>query len=199
MQVSVTFVATISGELADFDADAFAVIVAALVGLPAPSLVNVTATAGSVVATATFTEPSPELAAVSSALLSFASPAAAASALKLEVEATQVSYDPSPVALVVPVPAGGWRQGCMAPAAANYDPLANWHDQGACTFAPRGCMDSTAANFAPGAALPAECLTYTPAPSSGCLAPTALNYNSVVAVHDSTPARLDGPGSMDHD
>ena len=197
-QVSVKFIATISGELADFDADAFAARVAARVGLPAPSLVNVTATAGSVVATATFTEPSPELAAISSALLSFASPAAAASALNVEVEATQVSYDPSPEALVVPVPAGGWRQGCMAPAADSYDPLANWHDQGLCTFAPRGCMNSTAANFAPGATLPAECVTYTPATSSGCLIPTALNYNSAVAVHESAPAWSNGPGSMDH-
>jgi len=197
MQVSVTFVATISGELADFDADAFAARVAARVGLSAPSLVNVTATAGSVVATASFTEPSPELAAVSSALLSFASPAAAASALNVEIEATQVSYDPSPVALVSPVPTGGWRQGCMAPAAVSYDPLANWHDQGACTFAPRGCMDSTASNFAPGATLPAECLTYTPAPSSGCLIPTALNYNSAAAVHDSAACLLSLLGCAD--
>jgi len=158
----VTFVAVLAGELADFDADDFAARIAARVGLSSPSLVNVTATAGSVVAVASFTEPTPELAAVSAALLSFSSPEAASAALNVDVETTQVSYDPSPAELVLPVPAGGWRQGCMAPAAVSYDPLANWHDQGACTFAQRGCMDSTAANFAPGATLNGSCLTYAP-------------------------------------
>ena len=176
-----TFVAVLAGELADFDADDFAARIAARVGLTSPSLVNVTASAGSVVAVASFTEPTLELAAVSAALLSFASPEAASAALNVDVESTQVSYDPSPAELVLPVPAGGWRQGCMAPAAVSYDPLANWHDQGACTFAQRGCMDSTAANFAPGATLNGSCLSYAPAPSSGCLFPTALNYDPVAA------------------
>jgi hypothetical protein len=79
----------------------------------------------------------------------------------------------------------------------SYDPLANWHDQGACSFAQRGCMDSTAANFAPGATLPATCLSYAPAPSSGCLFPTALNYNSAAAAHDVASCMLSVVGCAD--
>ena len=58
-------------------------------------------------------------------------------------------------------------------------------------------MASTAANFAPGATLNGTCLTYAPAPSSGCLFPTALNYDPVAAVHESATCLLSVVGCAD--
>ena len=112
----------------------------------------------------------------------------------------QIDYDPEYGALVLPVPVAGWRQGCMAPSAVSYDPLANSHDQAACTFAPFGCMDSTAANFAPNATRPGyECITYAPAATLACLVPFAFNYDSAAAAHIGTPAGCTLPllGCMD--
>ena len=98
LEIFVTFVATMSGEVAIFDYDAFAASIAAYVGLAGPEWVNVTAAAGSVVATATFTRATAEDAAIAAGLLNFTSPASATLALSglsgREFFATQVSFTP---------------------------------------------------------------------------------------------------------
>jgi hypothetical protein len=71
--------------------------------------------------------------------------------------------------------------GCMVPSAINFDSSATAHDK-ACRFERPGCMDSTSANFDPLAVVDVGCDPLV----AGCVAPTALNFNSLANLNDGT-------------
>ena len=77
-------------------------------------------------------------------------------------------------------------KGCMAPTATSYDPAATVHVGALCIFAVEGCTDSMAVTFAPDAtvSVPVAC-AYGESPK-GCMAPSALNFDSVASVDDSS-------------
>ena len=71
----------------------------------------------------------------------------------------------------------------------------------ACILSLVGCADSTADNYLSDVTVVATSLADGACfvGVRGCSAPGATNFDSTATVDDGTPARLKGPGSMDHD
>ena len=76
--------------------------------------------------------------------------------------------------------------GCTDPAAANYNPAAQWND-GSCIYPEGGCTDPTATNYNPAATWNDGSCIYPPRPENaipGCTDPTASNYNPAATWND---------------
>ena len=86
-------------------------------------------------------------------------------------------------------PSSGCRSGCMIPAAANFDALAEVHD-GSCAYAARGCTNSTQLGFHPAANVDdGSCRPRV----FGCAHKLASNYDSQATIDDGSCRHVRAP------